>query len=154
MRVKRANPAAVLLAIAFLAGAALAAEPKISCPASITVQQAIANTPPGWQASENRNLPTSLATVSFFDGPPSQEADLVYDHESRAGKERTAVWRFSPGSKHGIWLQCGYAATTVVLSQRLPDDISECTVSYKTDVFIAGMPEVTAIRCRAQAQHR
>ena len=136
---------AILVAMSTVARAA---EREMSCPPSVTVRQVADRVPDGWTSAIDANARTDVASVTFFDGPPSEDASLVYDSESRAGQKRIATWRFAPDNKRAVWMQCSYAATTVVLSKRLPDKVSECTVTYQSDVSIAGMPQVTAIRCK------
>ena len=141
--------AGVVLALIISFATAHAADLAITCPASLAVRQSLTTVPTGWDSGTS-SAPIVLSTVSFFEGPPSEQADLVYDRESDSGNKRTATWQFSADNKRGIWLQCGYAATTALVSKRLPNNISECTVTYRTDVTVAGMPEVKTIRCKTR----
>lgn len=143
-------PVALLAILVGTAAVAKAAEVEAACPTSIAVRQNIAGVPQGWTSAVDSNARTELASVTFFDGPPSEQASLVYDSESHAGKKRTATWRFNQDTKRAVWMQCSYAATAVVLSKRLPEQVSECTVTYETDVSVAGMPQVTAMRCKTR----
>jgi hypothetical protein len=119
---------------------------EAGCPAAITARQA-ATAPAGWEVSYDKTA-NNLAAVTFFDGPPAEQASLVYDEQtSRAGETR-AVWRFTGGGK-GIWIFCAYDGTRAVLSRRLPAAVRTCTVRYeKAATSAAGLPAIKGIDCR------
>src|SRR5215471_2213999 len=109
------------------------------CPASITVKQTIEKVPEGWTAGEDKT-PHILAGITFYDGPPEQEASLVYDSWSKRNGLAYGVWHFTPNSPTGTWLSCRYSSTSVILSKRLPAATSECTVTYNPKETVDGLP--------------
>jgi len=115
------------------------------CPKEITTRQAIENAPPGWTAASDKT-PQILAGITFFDGPPEQEASLVYDSYTKSKTVDVALWRFDR-SAH-IWLSCSYHATAVKLSKPLPAQTTECRVTYSREVHIDGNGEIESIRCK------
>jgi hypothetical protein len=127
----------------FWLAAGLAAE-EIHCPQTVSVRQVATDVPAGWTAGVGA-APVQLAGVTFFDGKPEEEASLVYDRRGPTRTGTSAVWTFQR-SAH-IWLSCNYAATSVVLSKPLPP-VTQCTVFYRKDVTIAGLPEIEHIDCR------
>ena len=116
------------------------------CPQSISVKQTAEKVPAGWTAGQEKT-PNNLAGITFYDGPPEQEASLVYDKWTKRNGLAYGVWSFTPNSSSGIWLSCRYAATNVVLSKRLPASTSECTVTYNPKVTVDGYPEIQKIAC-------
>jgi hypothetical protein len=138
--------AVCLAAVAASAGAAAASGSVAGCPPSIAVRQA-ATAPAGWEVAYDKRA-NDLAGVTFFDGPPAEEASLVYDEQTSKAGETRAVWRFTPGGK-GIWISCSYDGTRAVLSRQLPAAVRTCTVSYEKAVTsTAGLPAIKGIDCR------
>jgi hypothetical protein len=115
------------------------------CPNEISTKQSIEKNPPDWTAKENTN-PHTLAGLTFFDGPPEQEASLVYDESHKLSKEDRAVWRFDP-SLH-IWLSCIYSGTTITLFKQLPPKTTECRVTYSRQEHVDGYQEIKAVTCK------
>lgn len=138
------------LALCGLASAVLAAtvQPSVvQCPEQISAEQKAVAPPAGWTVGASK-IPHRLEMVTFFEGPPEEEASLVYDDIKNAGKESVAVWTFA-ASPRGYWISCGYSGTSVVLSRRLPAGIKTCRVTYdKTVQSAAGLPDVKKIDCR------
>jgi hypothetical protein len=126
----------------WLAGALGAAE--IECPGTVQVRQVATDPPPGWTVSYSAAT-VRLASVTFFDGKPEEEASLVYDSMTPGRTYTRAVWTFAPGAH--IWLACGYSGTSVVLSRELPS-VTRCTVLYRRNVTVAGLPQVGRMYCR------
>ena len=127
----------------FWLAAGLAAE-EVHCPPTVSVRQVATDIPAGWNVSTSA-APVQLAGVTFFDGRPEEEASLVYDRRTPSRTGTLAVWTFQPNSH--IWLACNYAGTSVVLSKPLPP-VKRCTVLYKNDVTVAGLPLIDHIYCR------
>ncbi len=115
------------------------------CPKEITTKQSIENAPAGWTAATDKT-PQILAGITFFDGPPEQEASLVYDSYTKSKTVDVAMWRFDR-SAH-IWLSCSYHATAVRLSKPLPDKTTECRVTYSREVHVDGNGEIKSISCK------
>jgi len=117
------------------------------CPASVTAKQQIQNAPVGWVVSHS-NMPSALAGITLYNGPPSENVSLVYDKWSRRNGLAYAVWKCAAASKERIWLRCVYANTTVTLDKELPAGTSQCEVTYDPEVSVAGSPEVKNIVCK------
>jgi hypothetical protein len=127
-----------------LLAAGLPAE-EIQCPRTVQARQVALDVPRGWTAGVDNNAVPVLKAVAFFDGRPEEEASLVYDQlqPARNGGKR-AVWNFLPNSH--IWLSCSYTGTSIVFSRALPN-VSRCTVVYKREGTVAGLPEVERVFC-------
>ena len=119
----------------------------ISCPDSITTRQELTSSPGGWSPVVN-NTPRTLAGITFYDGPPAEEASLVYDQIKHAKGEDIAIWTFARQQDRRIWLVCSYAGTAVELSRVLPPEVTTCTVSYDPGTHVAGLPAIKKISCR------
>lgn len=118
-----------------------------SCPATISVAQRIDNVPEGWTARQD-SVPLRLAAVSFYDGPPEQNASLAPEASGKGKRGiETEVWKFRPKSG-GIWIGCSYASTNITITRKLESDITECIVTYNPRVHIAGNREISSISCR------
>lgn len=128
---------------ATLASNTLAASEQY-CPATVLVEQKIQQFPAGWRALNNK-LPNRLSAITFYDGPPEQNASLVNDASNKLNMEDT--WHFQPGSE-GIWIACSYAFTEVVLARQLPRGTAQCSVTYDPKVSIAGHPETRQVQCK------
>jgi hypothetical protein len=133
----------VLTGVPLVAGAE-----DISCPAKITVSQKIAKHAPPWAVSYS-TLPSELEEITFYDGPPSEMASLVYDDEKVAGGNTVAIWHFSERKTDSdFWFSCGYAHTTAILSRKIPKSLTECSVTYSKDETIAGHYLIKSFSCK------
>src|SRR5450755_2942145 len=111
----------------------------VSCPDSIAVEQKLVRNIAGWTPRVD-DTPIRLAGVTFFDGPPEQQASLVYQRETNSKGNRSATWSFDATSNRLIWITCSYSGTNIVLSQPLPKATSQCLVMYNMRQRIAGLP--------------
>ena len=135
----------VVQALLFLVVSSLAFAADQYCPADISVKQEATQVPKSWRTFSEK-MPHRLAAIGFYDGPPEENASLVSDSGSKNGV--TETWRFGPNTKR-IWITCSYASTDIALTQELPENTSECTVSYNPKIAIAGHPEIRLIRCKS-----
>ncbi|HTD21950.1 MAG TPA: STY0301 family protein [Terriglobales bacterium] len=138
--------AAFILASLIFVSPRLVSAQEGYCPASISVKQTIEKTPEGWTAGQDKT-PHNLSGITFYDGPPEQEASLAYDSWTKRNGLAYGVWHFTANSSPGTWLSCHYSSTSVVLSKGLPASTSECTVTYNPKVSVDGLPEVQKIAC-------
>lgn len=115
------------------------------CPKAIHTKQALDGAAAGWTVSV-RKTDHVLAGITFFDGPPEQEASLVYDSYSKGKVTDLAVWHFDR-SLH-IWISCVYQGTVVALSNALPENTTECKVTYAPGVHVDGYPEIKQVVCK------
>ncbi len=118
-----------------------------TCPAEISVSQALRSSPAGWE-SVQRDTTARLVAVSIFDGPPKHMADLVPDAMTNPDGHRISKWLLSANSKRGYWLSCSYDRTNIVLSHAIAPSVSVVEVTYDLGVTIAGMPGVLNIAFR------
>jgi len=130
-----------LLWIALLASplTAAAADWKVDCPAQITTAQTIAGTVPaewapiarGVSAVRDAKPPASdtdttpAISVSVFDGPPVEMADLVPDDPNA----RIVRWTFAKNRTRDIYVVCHYADTRLALSQKAPATVTSCQLA-------------------------
>lgn len=121
----------------------------LKVPPSIAVRQDISAVPEGWEPgmSASKHI---LTSITVFDGRPEAMAALVYSsqREQKSKKRLILGWRLAPSSKDGIWIQCGYASTSITLSAPLPKNATELRVIYNTEVKIAGLQEIINIEYR------
>lgn len=121
-----------------LATAAHAADWKAACPASVSTTQSVGGAlPEGWGAyarslSAVQSAPPGTAiagnsspvSISVFDGPPQEMADLVPDNPNA----KRPKWTFAKDRKRDIFLVCNYADTRMKLARKVPAGVRSCTV--------------------------
>ena len=117
------------------------------CPATIDVTQKLADTPAGWVISGKGegNDKSRLENIGFSDGDPVHEVTLAPDSSKKAHGVDTETWIFPAASKEGYWISCIYSQTKVLLTQRIPDGVKSCSVTYDTrslDLVLTG------VKCR------
>jgi hypothetical protein len=120
---------------------------NVSCPATISARQQLATPVAGWTAIED-DTPHNLAGITFYDGPPSEKASLVYDRITHGKTEQVATWTFAAQKQRPIWLACSYAGTSIQLTKALPATITTCVVTYDPQQTIEGMPVMKKIACK------
>jgi len=124
-----------------------AAAQAASCPDAIDVQQQLTTPVAGWTTTLD-DTPHQLSGITFYDGPPKEEASLVYDQITRAARKETAIWRFAPGSDRQTWMACSYSGTAIVLARALPPKTVSCSVTYNRQQFVAGLPLIESVVCK------
>jgi hypothetical protein len=116
-----------------------AADWKLECPAQLVTAQSVTGTvPDGWSAvartaSDVRNAAAGAAieattppiSISVFDGPPSEMADLVPDNPNA----RVQRWTFGKARTRDIHIVCNYADTRLKLTRKVPATVTSCAVS-------------------------
>jgi len=118
-----------------------------ACPQKLEVEPRVSVIPEGWEAAQT-TATVALASVTFFDGPPSEKAALKYDSEDRQKRDLIAFWNLPPNAR-GYWISCGYENTTAVISRRLPENIKICSVTYERKRRGAGnLPGIKGIACK------
>ena len=92
--------------------------------------------------------PSQLEMVTFFSGPPKDEASLVYDELAHAKDVTIATWKFAKDPR-GYWIKCSYRNTTLELSKALPSTVKSCHVTYSRDAHTpAGLPVIERNFCK------
>ena len=139
------------MAIAFLASVPAESGAQLfasnACPREIEVEQRVDVVPEGWNAAQT-TATVALASVTFFDGPPSEKASLKFDSEDMQKRDRVASWNLPPNVRD-YWISCGYQNTTAVISRRLPENIRSCAVTYdRRKRGAAGLQAIKDISCK------
>jgi len=117
------------------------------CPETVSVKQAGLAPAPEWSLSYS-TTPIQLEIVTFYNGPPKDEASLVYDSWIDAKDSSTATWKF-PKDPRGYWIKCSYRGTTLELSKALTPTVSSCRVTYDRQTkSSAGLPAIKRIVCQ------
>lgn len=135
-----------LLMVGIIALPLLSLEAKAAdtmCPAFIEAQRSVKVLPAGWAAIiKEEHIP--LHHIEIFDGPVEEMASLIPDLE----KDTYAAWKLG-AYKRGIWLGCFYDGAVIKLSKRLPDNLSECKVTYNPALRVApGARQILRVECR------
>jgi hypothetical protein len=142
-------PAFLAVMLLALAPLAAAAEWKVDCPAQLATTQSTGGPPPGgWSIVARTSsavldatpgMPVSAATppvsISVFDGPPAQMADLVPDNPNA----KVQRWTFGKARTRDIYIVCNYADTRIKLARKAPAEVASCTL---------GSPAGTSIVCK------
>ncbi len=135
---------AILLVIA-LTGTSIASD-KVSCPETIKVEQKAISQSSKWSISYDPS-PHRLEMVTFFNGPPSEMASLIYDQRSKIKGGWVGTWKF-PKDERGYWIRCSYSQTSAELSRSIPDSVTICRVTYdETSHSTSGLPAIRKIEC-------
>jgi hypothetical protein len=117
------------------------------CPGTIKVEQKAESPSKEWRLSYSSS-PNDLEMVTFFSGPPEENASLVYDQRSKAAGGWVGLWEFTKGPA-GYWIRCSYGGTRAELSRRLPDWVNSCRITYDESMHSAsGLPGIRNIECR------
>lgn len=100
----------VFACLVFTSFSASALETRLICPERIRLDSGTvaAADLPASAAALVTPTPQLLSSVSVFDGPPAQGAELI---PVNAGKsDAKVVWRIESPSPQGIWLACNYGS--------------------------------------------
>ena len=117
------------------------------CPETISVKQTGVAPAPEWSVS-TRLTPIQLEMVTFYSGPPKDEASLVYAQFVRAKDASIATWTF-PKDPRGYWVKCTYSGTTVELAKPLPPTVTSCHVAYSRESSSpSGLPSIRRSFCQ------
>ncbi|MGO9954259.1 MAG: STY0301 family protein [Dissulfurispiraceae bacterium] len=136
-----------LCAVVLVLSGICSAADSVRCPDTIEVDQKALHPLPGWSVSYN-SLPLQIEMVTFFNGPPQENASVVYDKESKTKGGWVATWNF-PINDGSYWIRCSYRGTRAELSRRLPGSVSVCEVTYDDgSSFPSGLPVIRKIECR------
>jgi hypothetical protein len=139
-------PISFAVAVTLLAALPASASDSL-CPDAVNVKQTGAAPAPEWSVSYSGTA-NELEMVTFYSGPPKDEASLVYDDFVNAKDSSTATWKF-PKDPRGYWVKCSYRGTTVELSKALPPTVSSCRVAYDRQAASpAGLPAIKRIACQ------
>ncbi len=130
-------PLALLLAV--IAAPATAADWTLDCPPQLATTQSVAAPwPEGWSAVARTDTAVLNAvpgtaisaasppvSISMFDGPPTEMADLVPDDPNA----RVQRWTFGKARTRDIYVVCNYADTRVKLARAVPSTVGTCALA-------------------------
>lgn len=133
--------------LALLLAPFLAFGAEVTCPAVIDTRQQASSPPAAWTVSREDGA-SQLAGITIHDGPPAEQASLVYDNRITGKGTWTAMWTFSAGAPRPYYLACSYEGTKLVLSRQLPSATRECRVVYRSHETVAGLPAIVSVSCR------
>jgi hypothetical protein len=134
-----------IILLAALAAAAATAE-DVRCPASIATTQSLSGAVPGWTDKKNTS-PNVLAGLTFYDGPPEEQASLAPDEKDVKGK-LVESWELFPNPPRQNWLVCIYSGTSITLARPLPKELRACTVTFDPQQTVDGYPLIERIACK------
>jgi len=112
------------------------------CPAAVSTIQSAPHAPAAFTV-QNTTEPSSFRNVTFFDGPPAEQASLAPESDDGV----RSIWTFDPAAPKGIWVACGYQGTQILLQQKLRAGIRKCIVTFDKNVQIDGFPLIRDIDC-------
>ena len=133
--------------LALLLAPLLAFGADVTCPPSMDTRQQASSPPAEWTVSRDDGA-SHLAGITIYDGPPSEQASLVYDNRTSGKGTWAAVWTFPAGPPRPYFLACSYEGTKLILSRQLPAATKECRVVYKSHETVAGLPAIVSVACR------
>jgi predicted secreted protein len=128
----------IMLLIAF-PPLATAADWKLDCPGRLsTTQSAGGSIPSGWSAIARTTSAVQAAapgvavaaatapiSISMFEGPPAEMADLVPDNPNA----KLQRWTFGKPRTRDIYIVCNYADTRIKLARKAPAEVASCTLT-------------------------
>lgn len=132
-RESRAKITAIVVAALFVVPLpSWAAEHDVECPPLLTPEVLqVSGLPSGFTAYIPFGL--RLNAAGAMDGPPSLMGILQEDPKS---SQKKTTWSFKGGKDiypDGKWMACYYGGgNEIVISRRINDSTSECTVNYAT----------------------
>lgn len=114
----------LLVVLATVSVPTVAAEPAISCPATLAADAVTVRPPKGWTGS----FPAlkRLTEGGVMSGPPEGMGYLVPARSKSTSMKTVLTFSFEPGEEKWLWCQYG----GVQLSRRLPDEATECALTY------------------------
>lgn len=123
-----------LLAVACGAFAPSVSAAPFTCPPALETDAAAGGT----------SVSYKFRYVSFYDGDPSEMADLAPDDRSRAPK-LDQVWRFAREAGRSIVMVCRYHGTQETMRKDVPASVKECRLEGTIDGKgeIQGSPKLT-----------
>jgi hypothetical protein len=115
------------------AGQASAEAVTLTCPATLTAQQAAISAPDGWSSGSRTKEQESVlnfSTATFTAGPPDKLGFLRPSGESKIGDELADDYDLaSIPAELGIWFVCFYEQTPAYYYRKLDTIPAKCSVS-------------------------
>ena len=122
------------------------------CPASVVTEQKAVTVPKNYQAFKDSDFqaqldPNRLYMVQLFDGKPSSYDSIRPDQF----KNNMLIWNLRNLEPNAVfWINCYYTDTEINLAEKLPSNLSSCTVHYvdAAHVFMQGEPVIKSVECQ------
>ena len=102
---------------------------------------------PGWRDLRSKT-PHRVSQVTFYDGQPREQVSLAPDATRKVRDREVSTWQFASSSERRIWIECGYAGTSISLAQELPAGTKSCSVTYNPKVRLSGLPRIEQLECK------
>jgi len=134
------------LLLAYIFCSSLVLGDEVYCPSTVSVKQQIEKPPTKWQVTY-KDVKHNLSGITFYDGPPEMNAVIFYNYKTESIFEGQIVWTFNKPYPSGIWLSCNYYSTNILLSRKLTENITECRVTYFSNILISGSNAIKNIEC-------
>ena len=130
--------ATTAMPMAAIAAPDVGAEHQIECPPMLAADAlAVTNTPPDRSSHIANGFRLNFAGPMA--GPPSAMHILTGETGTGRGEKHVVKWKLNQPSQSfadGKWMACFYGqANNVILSRRIDDRTSSCTVSYARNAY-------------------
>lgn len=106
---------------------------KIECPDRIALEAHAKGEYPTWEVAPDKGkVNYFLESIRVFDGHPDEMASLVPATTQSRGRI-VGTWLLPrPEEGRSYWVACAYRNSMVLLTKRLPDTVSSCSLTQKT----------------------
>lgn len=125
---------------------------ELLCPPTVSISQKATTPPPGWDTTSrsDEEMLHNLSGVNFYDGPPSELVGLAPSDEKTVSKKSHAIWKLDKkrNGGQGLWIECTYTYTHVVLSRRVPDSVRECSVYFDKNLRLKKDNDFERMECK------
>jgi hypothetical protein len=117
-----------------------------SCPQYVTASSAnVVEVPTPWKVYSQSNK-LKVVSAGFSDGQPFDMAYLKPYRTHQKGNLTIVRWKFEGPYPKGKWLSCDYEGGLFSLARELPNNLSECVVTYEKTK--AGNTQPSSITCK------
>lgn len=137
----------ITIAAVLLLGLAGQVHATPQCPKEVDTQQYLTVTIPGWRDMRSAT-PHRLNRVSVYYGRPADRVALVPDATRHEKGRDVSTWLFGGALEKSIWIECGYAGTSITLARELPADTKGCIVFADPKARISGQPRIERLECK------
>jgi hypothetical protein len=98
------------------------------CPDKIATQQIVSKPVEDWTPTQSQSM-HYLKNIDFYQGSVEERAQLKPQSTVNKARAQIVTWIFyrPPAT---VNLVCSYAGTSILLSQSLPDAVTQCRVTY------------------------
>jgi hypothetical protein len=128
-------PIRFFAAVALLTSSAASAAPlEIQCPDRIALEEVARASYPSWELTADKGkIDYYVESIRLFDGHPSEMASLAPAKTTQAQGRIVDTWLLPPAESGRVyWVACAYRNSMTLLTKRLPDTVSRCRLTQKT----------------------